>query len=143
MVNSVEFDYDREVSLTKGIDKYAPKVSVYQFDDTDNIQKSMSVYTDLAIYRPGETIKFAAVLYRVGTTSKTVASGEVIEVELKDANYKSVKKLKLTSDAFGRIEGEFTIPTDRMNGHLFRYAYRHHRGETDALKEGVELVLAL
>lgn len=66
----MEFDYDREVSLTKGIDKYAPKVSVYQFDDTDNIQKSMSVYTDLAIYRPGETIKFAAVLYRVGTTSK-------------------------------------------------------------------------
>ena len=112
----MEFDYDREVSLTKGIDKYAPKVSVYQFDDTDNIQKSMSVYTDLAIYRPGETIKFAAVLYRVGTTSKTVASGEVIEVELKDANYKLVKKLKLTSDAFGRIEGEFTIPTDRMNG---------------------------
>lgn len=112
----VEFDYDREVSLTKGSDKYAPKVSVYQFDDTDNIQKSMSVYTDLAIYRPGETIKFAAVLYRVGTTSKTVASGEVIEVELKDANYKSVKKIKVTSDAFGRIEGEFSIPTDRMNG---------------------------
>ena len=76
----------------------------------------MSVYTDLAIYRPGETIKFAAVLYRVGTTSKTVASGEVIEVELKDANYKSVKKIKVTSDAFGRIEGEFSIPTDRMNG---------------------------
>ena len=112
----LEFENDREVLLSKGTDKYAPKVSLYQFDDTDNIQKSMSVYTDLAIYRPGETIKFAAVLYRVGTTSRTVASGEAIEVELKDTNYKSVKKLKLTSDAFGRIDGEFTVPTDRMNG---------------------------
>lgn len=112
----LEFENDREVLLSKGSDKYCPKVSLYQFDGSVDIQNLISVYTDLAIYRPGETINFAAVLYRTGTTSKTVASGEVIEVELKDANYKSVKKLKLTSDAFGRIEGEFSIPADRMNG---------------------------
>lgn len=112
-----ELDSDQKVRISKGNDKYAPATSLRQHSANDAARKSVNVYTDLGIYRPGETIKFAAVLCRLGVTSRTVASGEAVEVTLKDANYKLVEKQKLTSDAFGRIEGQFTIPTDRMNGH--------------------------
>ncbi|MDO4511370.1 MAG: MG2 domain-containing protein [Bacteroidales bacterium] len=109
---------DDEILLTKGTDVYSPKVKLHQFYEGggDDIHKTMKFYTDLGIYRPGETIKFAGVLYRVGVNSRTVASGENVVIRLMDANYKEVKSLSLNSDAFGRIEGEFEIPTDRMNG---------------------------
>lgn len=112
-----EYDRDSKVRLSKGTDKYGPSYRLSQFTGSnDAMTKSADLFTDLGIYRPGETIKFAAILYRSGATSRTVASGVKVEVKLNDANYKTVSKLTLTSDAFGRIEGEFAIPTDRMNG---------------------------
>lgn len=112
------FEDDDSVMLTKDADKYGPLKEISQFDDDDdeNSIKSADIFTDLAIYRPGESVKFAMVLYRRSATARTVVSGEKVTVQLYDANYKSVKELKLTTDAFGRCEGQFTIPTDRLNG---------------------------
>ncbi len=112
-----EYADDDSIKLSKGADVYGPVLDIEQFQsDNDNILNGIDIFTDLAIYRPGETVKFSAILYRRGVDSRTVASGKKITAELFDANYKSVKKIELTSDAFGRCEGQFTIPTDRMNG---------------------------
>lgn len=106
-----------KVNLTKGTDTFGPELSVRQTRfGNDHVNNYMNLYTDLGIYRPGETIKFAGVLYRAGIDSRTVASGVKISVEFSDANYKVLKKIDLQSDAYGRIEGQFYIPTDRMNG---------------------------
>ena len=105
------------VNLKKGSDTYGPSVWVSQFsDNADESVSHMAIFTDLGIYRPGETLRFAGVLYRRGTTARTVESGVSITAYLLDANAKTVEKIELQSDAFGRVDGKFTIPTNRMNG---------------------------
>ena len=109
-------NHDR-VNLKKGSDTYAPTVYVAQLNnDSDESLIHINLFTDLGIYRPGETVKFAGVLYRTGSTARTVVSGVSVTADLLDANAKKVHSIKLVSDAFGRVEGEFAIPTDRMNG---------------------------
>ncbi|MGM9870111.1 MAG: MG2 domain-containing protein [Sodaliphilus sp.] len=105
------------VSLEKGSDTYGPTIYVNQLNNYSKESAShITLFTDLGIYRPGETVKFAGVLYRTGSTARTVVSGVSVTADLLDANAKKVHSIKLVSDAFGRVEGEFTIPTDRMNG---------------------------
>lgn len=72
--------------------------------------------TDLAIYRPGETVKFSAVIHSVSTRSRKLIAGAEIKVTLRDTNYKDVESKSFVTDDYGRISGEFIIPKDRMNG---------------------------
>ncbi|MBR5102875.1 MAG: hypothetical protein IK092_07100, partial [Muribaculaceae bacterium] len=104
--------------LSKGDDKYSPSVSYYKDDyyDRDNSRIGAHVYTDLGIYRPGETVNFNAMFYYADSETRGVLPGEKIRVLLRDANSKPIDTLYLNTDDFGRIEGKFVIPTDRMNG---------------------------
>ena len=73
-------------------------------------------YSDRAIYRPGQTVYVAGFVYdRLGEVTHAVANKE-LEVELKDANWQTIQKTKVTTDELGVAHTEFVLPTDRLNG---------------------------
>ena len=75
-----------------------------------------TVLTDLSIYKPGDTVRFVAVAgVRKGNDMKE-SGGKAMEVVLRDANYQPVDTVRGTTDTYGRLTGEFRLPTDGLLG---------------------------
>ena len=74
------------------------------------------ILTDLAIYHPGDTVRFAAVLFDREQRNVSLAPQRPVKVELRDANSNAVDTLSLTSDNAGRLNGEFPLPKHGLLG---------------------------
>ncbi len=73
--------------------------------------------TDRSIYRPGQTVRVAAIVYeQTGKTSHRVVAGESIKFALRDANNKIVSEQKATTDEFGTATTDFLLPTSGLTG---------------------------
>ncbi len=83
-------------------------------------RNKVNIFSDRAIYRPGQTIYFKAIAYNVAGESQlpSLLANEKLEVILKDANYQDVEKLTLTSNEYGSIHGSFTAPTGGLLGNM-------------------------
>ena len=79
---------------------------------TDHI----TLFTDRAIYRPGQTVYFEGVAVHHDNGVQTLATNLSSEVRLRDANYQVVSAVTLTTDDYGTFNGSFVLPTDRLNG---------------------------
>lgn len=79
-----------------------------------------TLFTDLALYRPGEKLRYSVVAYTTSTDKMAPAcSGTRLRVQLFDTNHKEAAEADtLTTDGFGRANGEFTLPTDRLGGNF-------------------------
>lgn len=126
-----KYDY-HYVTASRDDDKYIPSMTVSPFNKSEpNSHATAQVFTDLNIYRPGETMKFAAILHIITSELISPLEDKKVRVILYDPNHKAVDTLETTSDAYGRVQGEFKIPTDRMNGRFSLYfntgeKYREH-----------------
>ncbi|MDE6027200.1 MAG: hypothetical protein K2G23_03960 [Muribaculaceae bacterium] len=74
------------------------------------------LFTDLSIYHPGDSVRFSGVLYLSKGTVLKAAPEQEVKVILNDANYQPQDTLKLKSDRFGRLNGEFVLPSDGLLG---------------------------
>ena len=74
------------------------------------------IFTDLAIFRPGDSVEFAAVTYTYEDKSMSVAAEQTVDILLRDANYQTVDSCRLTSDRTGRISGKFRLPDQGLLG---------------------------
>jgi hypothetical protein len=108
--------FDRELTAVKGNDRYGLTTYYSTIENRSSNNNAAVVYTDLGVYRPGETIHWAAIVYNATDKGRSVLSGKTIEVNFMDSNHEPIDKVTLTTDEFGRIEGTFVVPKDRMNG---------------------------
>ena len=83
----------------------------------DNLEIKSEIFTDRAIYRPGQIVQFNYVVYRGNSQSKEVIADYNTVLYLSDANYQIIDSLRITTNEFGAAHGSFTIPTDRLNGY--------------------------
>ena len=114
--------YNYNVTATKGDDKYSPDIDIRPFVSSEaHTNVTARVFTDLNIYRPGETMKFAAILHIITSQEMSPLENKRVQVILYDPNHKAVDTLEVESDDYGRVQGEFKIPTDRMNGQFSLY----------------------
>ncbi|GAB3642172.1 alpha-2-macroglobulin family protein [Spirosoma arcticum] len=74
------------------------------------------LFTDRAIYRPGQPIFFKGVLYNGAKNEFRVVANAKTEATLTDVNGEAISSLTLTSNAFGTVDGQFTAPTGRLTG---------------------------
>lgn len=84
------------------------------------IQK-IHLFTDRAIYRPGQTVRFKGIATYYDRTKNdyhTVTDKE-FTVVFKDANNKEIAQSKFRSNGFGSFQGSFTAPTDRVLGRAY------------------------
>lgn len=81
-------------------------------------RNSALLYTDRAIYRPGQVIHWKVVAWHgdAGSEDLRVAAGARVDVMLRDANYQQVEVRTVKTNELGSASGEFTIPPGRMLG---------------------------
>ncbi|MEZ0608264.1 alpha-2-macroglobulin family protein [Fibrella sp. WM1] len=77
-----------------------------------------AIFTDRAIYRPGQTIFFKTLLYRGKDNNFTVRANQSVTIRLNDANGEEVGKAELKTNEFGTASGTFTAPVGRLTGEM-------------------------
>ena len=85
-------------------------------DRRKDVQTKADVFTDLAIYKPGEKLQFAAVVYRRRDKTFSLLGNKEVYCAFYNANSQKVDSVRLTTDADGRCEGSFTVPDNGLLG---------------------------
>lgn len=81
--------------------------------------KFAEIFTDRAIYRPGQTVFFKAILLENDQNQvPSILPNKNVDVNFKDANYQEISNLSLKSNEFGSVNGSFTIPLGKLNGNF-------------------------
>ncbi|MBK1832482.1 alpha-2-macroglobulin family protein [Roseibacillus ishigakijimensis] len=85
--------------------------------EKEGFQRSV-FFTDRAIYRPGQTIHFKAILAQGNQAEGDYATlpDRAVTVRLLDVNREEVAQLSLTSNARGSVAGAFPAPQGRALG---------------------------
>lgn len=75
------------------------------------------VFTDRRIYRPGQTVHTAAVIYsNFNGVENRAAEGRTVRAAMYDANGKVVEEKTLTTDKYGSCSADFVLPAAALNG---------------------------
>jgi len=81
--------------------------------------KFAEIFTDRAIYRPGQTVFFKAILLENDENHvPSILANKNVNITFKDANYQEISKLSVKSNEFGSVNGSFTIPLGKLNGNF-------------------------
>ena len=101
-------------------DDYCPSIDCYgryAYYDRQNNTEHTNLFTDRSIYRPGQTVHVAAIVWKEQSPVDNVAVGnKPVKLELRDANYKLLAEKQVTTDAYGKCATAFTLPTGLLNG---------------------------
>ena len=77
-----------------------------------------NIFTDLAIYHPGDIVNWSAILYSVGKDKRSPLRNSDVTITLFDANWTKLSTLSLSTDKWGRINSSFTLPKDGLTGNF-------------------------
>lgn len=115
---------------TRG-DEYCPESSTYgsySYYERAYGVEHINLFTDRSIYRPGQTVHVASIVWKEESPIDQVAVVDKrVRMELRDANYKLVSEKTLTTDKYGKCNTTFTLPTGLLNG---RYTIRANGAST-------------
>ncbi len=73
-------------------------------------------FLDRAIYRPGQTVHFKALVFENKGTESRLMKGEKVEVIMRDRNYQEIGKLEFKTNEFGTFNGSFILPASNIKG---------------------------
>ncbi|MDE5785010.1 MAG: hypothetical protein K2H98_00600, partial [Duncaniella sp.] len=107
-----------QYAVTKGEDHFTPTFyipSIYAKQKSDKMK--CRIYPSLPLYHQGDTLEWAALLYKESITENLVAPLEEVTVILNDVNSQPVDTLCTRTDSFGRVTGKFCIPKDQLTGY--------------------------
>lgn len=112
---------DGDILISTNQDKYTPVRWTYlsrvRYYEQKNNRKSMDIFTDRAIYRPGQTVHATAVCWSVVDNADAKVLGkEPINFVLRDANWKSVAEKQATTDEYGSASVDFELPQGGLTG---------------------------
>ena len=101
-------------------DKALPEINLsnrYGYYKRNNDGERTEVYADRAIYRPGQTVHAAAIVYKTEEGYKhSVVAGRRVSIVLRDANYKEVQRVTTVTDQYGTCSADLTLPSTGLTG---------------------------
>ncbi|MBC6610564.1 hypothetical protein H8B15_06500 [Hymenobacter sp. BT507] len=115
----------QSIFLTRGTDSllvenlngyYFPRRS--QTPEAEKPQRRTFLYTDRAIYRPGQTLYFKGILTESRAGKNQLLTGQSVAVRLRDVNGQTVQTLNFTTSDFGSFHGSIVLPTGLLNGEM-------------------------
>ena len=113
---------DGNVLISTNNDKFTPAKGIYlsrdrYYEKKDNETK-YQVYTDRALYRPGQKVHASAISYTVKKGLDASVPGKSMELKfvLSDANWKQVAEQKVTTDEYGTASVDFELPKEGKTG---------------------------
>ena len=117
-------DFYKTYTLTKGEDNYLNSpiqhnsFSFYIYREKEQTAPIVGeILTDLAIYRPGDTLRATVLLYEQSATERNpLSTRSNVGITLYDSNGKAVENRRPDIDEWGQARVNFRIPTDCMNG---------------------------
>lgn len=116
---SLDISARGNVYMKKDGDRFAQPVWVYSSQTTEKDAEwyqAASGYASLPLYHPGDSVDWMAIIYEYkGKEHRPVISKEVSAI-LRDASYRAIDTLRLTTDEFGRVAATFNIPKDCLSG---------------------------
>ncbi len=104
------------VKATKGKSVAEMWSSYGYYKNDEKVVAVGNIFTDLAIYKPGDRLQFGIVGWLPSREGNRLLKNESLSVVLRDANYNPVDTLSLTSDADGRCNGAFDLPKNGLLG---------------------------
>ena len=113
---------DGNVLIFTSSDQYMPAQNIYlsrtRYYERKENSVVANVYTDRAIYRPGQTVHATAVLAicEKGLDAKVCPEGKVVKFKLRDANWKVVSEKQQPTDAYGTASVDFELPQGGLTG---------------------------
>lgn len=112
-------NYSVRLYATKGADNAMKPLSLYggySYGKHTAKRKQCSVFTDRAIYRPGQTVNVALSLYNIFDDKElNVASGDTVTVILRNTQYEEVERKQVVTDDFGGASVDFSLPQEGRN----------------------------
>ena len=84
----------------------------------EEVQRTVLLFTDRAIYRPGQTLYFKGVLSESLADEARVLPGQPVSVRLLDVNGQTALTLTFTTSSFGSFHGSLVLPTGLLNGQM-------------------------
>lgn len=85
-------------------------------EENEREMLSVKIFTDRAIYRPGQTVYFKAIATSGLHHEVKVLPQRAITLTLRDANRKELSVLSLKTNDFGSVNGEFSLPASVLTG---------------------------
>lgn len=104
----------RNVRVTLGADSCLPEIHYYGNYNYNapacKYASRVAIYTDRAIYRPGQKIQLSAILYEQKHWDARIRAGHQCPVKLLDYNDNVLADTTVTSDDMGVVSASFIIP---------------------------------
>lgn len=113
---------DGNVLISTSNDKFAPAKDIYlsraRYYEKKDDEMKYQLFTDRAIYRPGQKVHATAVSYIVKKGLDASVPGKSMELKfiLRDANWKQVAEQKATTDEYGTASVDFELPKEGQTG---------------------------
>jgi uncharacterized protein YfaS (alpha-2-macroglobulin family) len=86
------------------------------YNPNKQTRTTAQIFTDRAIYRPGQTVYFKVINTRIEKEVESVLSGQKQKITLLDANSQEVSSQDFTTNEFGSYHGSFILPKGKLNG---------------------------
>ena len=113
--------YDLKVTVSKENDTIANydywlyAKSDYQYDN-DGHEAKMSLFLDRSIYRPGQTLYFKGIVTERKKGKTKVVPNVWVTLFIYDANDEELKEIRLKTNEFGSVHGQYEIPRNVLTG---------------------------
>lgn len=124
-IGSPEFTFvpDQNTSLIPFVEVndefYLMQNGIYTHDYQGSNYKTTAVFTDRAIYRPGQEVHFFGLTYNIDLNRlPSIFGSSQLEIDISDNFGNSITKLNLKTDQEGAYSGNFVIPDYVQNGNL-------------------------
>lgn len=113
---------DGNVLISTSNDKFTPAKGIYlsrdrYYEKKDNETK-YQVYTDRALYRPGQTVHVTAIDFvnMKGVDAKVPVGRDELDFRLCNASWKEVEMKKAKVDEYGTASVDFELPKEGQTG---------------------------
>ncbi|MCP5493887.1 MAG: hypothetical protein H7A23_04965 [Leptospiraceae bacterium] len=124
------------VELEHNKDRYAPvdyyfqsglyrNTPLYQgqkYKPKNEKRVSTFLFTDRAIYRPGQQIYFKGIVVESSGKENAIQTNYPVIIILYDVNHQEVGKIDAKTNEYGSFSGTFTAPTNALKGQMQLYA---------------------
>lgn len=108
------------IDIKRGADYFTTNDNFYNYNNRNNNSRNYAViYTDRAIYRPGQTVYFK--LLKLRKDAKGIPSLEKnqnVRVTFYDANRQEVETKELVTNDYGSASGSFIAPKGSLTGSM-------------------------
>ena len=113
---------DGNVLISTNSDKFAPAKDIYlsraRYYEKKDDEVKYQLFTDRAIYRPGQKVHASAVSYIVkkGLDASVPGKSRELKFILRDVNWKQMAEQKATTDEYGTASVDFELPKEGQTG---------------------------